>query len=570
MAKVALLIGVGDYASGLSPLPAAPRDVAALKQVLSNPEMGNFDRVRTLIDPSSMEMSVAIETWFRECQPDDLVLLYFSGHGVKDGNRDLYFATCNTRKGQEEIIRATAVAASFVRDSLKRSRARRQVVILDCCFSGAFGDFIAKEDGEVDIEQQLGAEGWVVLTSSSSLQYSFEQKETELSIYTRFLVEGLRTGAADEDEDGIIAVHELHQYASKKVQEIAPAVMNPKIIVLRDEGFNIQLAHAPTNDPELKYRLEAQRLAINGKFLAPARKLLDSLRDELELLDEVAAAIEEEVVRPYLEYQRKLQDYEQTLVESLREESPLSQYTRNQLRDYGNRQGLRNEDMEAIEAKILSSDNSTVTPNSETRFPADWRYWFQPILDTARTSRWFWLQYFLATVSGGFAASTFVHITVSTSVEVVGIVIGGVILGVAQWFVLKKQIVKPIWWIPITTGGWVVGWAVCGGLIKEAMALARHGFQFSNSLDLSEAVGDIAVGIAVIETTIGLAQWLLLRSQFSGSHWWIAATVVSGVASIPTIGVVGWTQAWIASWAVFGFITGSALAWLLQHSRRRV
>lgn len=40
---------------------------------------------------------------------------------------------------------------------MTRSRSRHKVVILDCCFSGAFGEgFLAKDDGVVDIENQLG------------------------------------------------------------------------------------------------------------------------------------------------------------------------------------------------------------------------------------------------------------------------------------------------------------------------------------------------------------------------------------------------------------------------------
>lgn len=197
MAKVALLIGVSEYREGLKPLPAAARDVTAMQEVLQNPEMGGFDEVKTLVNPNHSEMAVAIELWFREPQRDDLAVLFFSGHGVKDESRELYFAACDTRKIQENLIQATAVSASFVRNCLKRSRSKRQVMILDCCFSGAFSDLWAKDDGDVDLESQLGTEGAVVLTSSSSLQYSFEQEGSDLSIYTRYLVEGIRTGAAD-------------------------------------------------------------------------------------------------------------------------------------------------------------------------------------------------------------------------------------------------------------------------------------------------------------------------------------------------------------------------------------
>ena len=52
MGKYALLIGVGEYGEGLTPLPAAPRDVVAFAEVLQNPQMGGFDEVKPVINPN--------------------------------------------------------------------------------------------------------------------------------------------------------------------------------------------------------------------------------------------------------------------------------------------------------------------------------------------------------------------------------------------------------------------------------------------------------------------------------------------------------------------------------------
>jgi uncharacterized caspase-like protein len=251
VAKIALLIGVGEYGLGLNPLPGAVRDVEAMERVLQHPEMGQFDQVKTLTNPDPLVMQGEIETLFVDRDKDDLVLLFFSGHGVKDDSSRLYFATTITRKTtQGELVKSTAVPASFVLDVMKYSRSKRQVILLDCCFSGAFAeDMRAKDDGSVDIQTQLGGEGRAVLTSSTSTQYSFEQQDSDLSVYTRFLVEGMETGAADLDGNGVISIDELHDYAARKVQEAAPA-MKPKIYAV-EEGFKIRLAKAPIGDPKL-------------------------------------------------------------------------------------------------------------------------------------------------------------------------------------------------------------------------------------------------------------------------------------------------------------------------------
>ncbi|NEP02666.1 MAG: NACHT domain-containing protein [Symploca sp. SIO2E9] len=246
MVKIALLIGVSKYHSGFTPLPASTKDVEAMCGVLQNPELGNFDQVKMLVNPDKQEMEEQIEVAFTSTRhKNDLVLLFFSGHGVKDERGRLYLTTGITRKTEQgELIKATAVAASFVHDLMDNCRSRRQVVILDCCFSGAFAKgLLAKDDGKVDVRTQLGGEGRAILTSSSSMQYSFEQKGLELSIYTNYLVEGIKTGAADQDCDRMISVDELHEYAKGKVQAAVPA-MKPEIYAIK-EGYKILLAKAP-------------------------------------------------------------------------------------------------------------------------------------------------------------------------------------------------------------------------------------------------------------------------------------------------------------------------------------
>jgi uncharacterized caspase-like protein len=182
MDKIALLIGVTDYGSGLNALPSAIKDVEAVKRVLQHPDMGGFDEVKPLINPDPLTMQEAIQALFLDrCTKDDIVLLFFPGHGIKDERGKLYFATHITRKNsQGELVKATAVPASFVQEIMSDSRSKRQVVILDCCFSGAFAEgWSAKDDGSVNIQAQLGGEGRAVLTSSTSTQYSFEQKGLE-------------------------------------------------------------------------------------------------------------------------------------------------------------------------------------------------------------------------------------------------------------------------------------------------------------------------------------------------------------------------------------------------------
>ncbi|MEH2346969.1 MAG: caspase family protein [Nostoc sp.] len=358
MAKVALLIGVSEYEPGLNPLPAAVKDVEAMQQVLLHPEMGGFTEtdIMMLKNPQRQDMEEAIESLFAHRQKDDLLVLFFSGHGIKDDTGRLFLATRTTRKTPRgDLIRSSAVAASVVHESMSRSRSKRQVVILDSCFSGAFAEGLsAKDDGTVDIREQLGGEGRAVLTSSSSTQYSFEQQGSDLSIYTRYLIEGITTGAADLDEDGVVSIDELHEYASRKVREMQPA-MKPEIYTSR-EGFKIRLTKVPQGDPKQKYRKEVARYSNRGDVTFVGRKILDALRNRLGISEIEATAIEDEMlVVARQEFREKLHRYERDFTEALQQQVALSEDDINMLRlNLQQILGLRNEDTMPIEAQVTT------------------------------------------------------------------------------------------------------------------------------------------------------------------------------------------------------------------------
>jgi formylglycine-generating enzyme required for sulfatase activity len=351
VAKVALLVGVSEYQPGFQKLPSAIKDIQAMEMVLK--EKGEFDDVKTLDNPDPQKIQEEIYQLFNNRTSEDLVLFYFSGHGVKDHNRKFYLTTSQTSKGQDKKLKShTAIAASYLQERMTDSRSERQVIILDCCYAAAFAQGLTvKGDLEIDILAELGGKGRAILTSSNSTQESYTQDDLELSIYTHYLVEGIETGAADRDGDGKISVDELHEYTSKRVQEASPA-MTPQFYPV-EEGYKIYVARSPINDPKLKYRKEAEKYIHKGEFTNLGRLILNELQTKLGLSQEEANAIETELLQPYREYQQKLQKYEQAFREEVVEGGDLiSERTRNELKDYQTVLGLRDEDIAPIEARL--------------------------------------------------------------------------------------------------------------------------------------------------------------------------------------------------------------------------
>ena len=366
MSKLALLIGVSEYEAGLPSLPGAQRDLGAMDRVLQNPQRGNFDEISSLSNPSPTEMQLAIETLFLENRrKEDLILLYISGHGIRDDEGCLHLATRTTQLRQSgQIFTATAVPASFIQSCMSRSRSRRQVLILDCCFSGAFAEGMQAKSIQqpLSIQKQLGGEGRAILTSSTATQVSYAEEDA--SIYSRYLVEGIETGAADLNKDGTITIDELHQYAKRRTQEAAPA-MKPEIFAVR-EGYTIQLAKAPQGDPKLLYRKECEQRLVRGKASPIGRSILSKLQRELNLTDETATDIENEVLEPFQRYQSNLQEYRQVLAEAMAHESPFSDQTLEELQRLQQLLKLRDEDVSAI---LISEESVPIAISTQQNNP---------------------------------------------------------------------------------------------------------------------------------------------------------------------------------------------------------
>ncbi|MBD1851011.1 GUN4 domain-containing protein [Cyanobacteria bacterium FACHB-502] len=368
MAKIALLIGVSEYGKGLSKLPGTQGDLEMMRRVLENPQVGGFDQVQVLSNPDRTEMESAIEMVLTENRSsEDLILIYFSGHGVRDDDGTLYFATRITEtNAQGRIWVSKAIPASAVQGYMSRSRSQRQILILDCCFSGAFAkDMMARkaEVVAVDVKLQLGGEGRAVLTASTATQFSYEQEGG--GIYTRYLVQGLETGAADRDGNGQITVDELHEYAREKVREAAPT-MQPEIYAAR-EGYKIFIARAPQGDPRLIYRKELDDRAKQkrGKLSPIDRRALNYRSEELHIAPSEAEQIAREVLQPYQEFWRKLNEFEQAVKETVEYDPGLSADSLDDLRYFQQVLKLRDEDV----LPILKPFNLTLNPPYLTDSP---------------------------------------------------------------------------------------------------------------------------------------------------------------------------------------------------------
>ena len=228
----ALIIANDTYEhASLTQLRAPEADARSLAEVLGDPDIGGFD-VSVVRNAASYEVQAHIDDLFADSHPDDLLLLHFSGHGLKSDTGELFFAARNTRPDR---LGSTSVSADFVQRCMRSARARTIVLFIDCCYGGAFGEGVAvRAGGPVNVVDSFpagrlgGGRGRAVISASSAMEYAFEgttltaDHQPQPSVFTSALVEGLRSGEADRDEDGLVALGELYDYVFDRVREQNP------------------------------------------------------------------------------------------------------------------------------------------------------------------------------------------------------------------------------------------------------------------------------------------------------------------------------------------------------------
>jgi uncharacterized Tic20 family protein len=218
----ALLIATSRYSDPQLPaLRSSAVDAEGLRQVLSDPKIGNFD-VTACVDAPCQEWRQRIAAFFSEGSRDELLLLYVSSHGVKDKEGRLYFAATDTNVN---LLLATGISSSFIHEAANSGRSQRVVMIFDACFSGAFakGIQIKSAAQAVNVGEYFSeSTGRVVLTASDSYQFALAGASTEHftqpSLLSKHIMQGLRSGEADVDGDGEISTEDLLQYVVAQVR----------------------------------------------------------------------------------------------------------------------------------------------------------------------------------------------------------------------------------------------------------------------------------------------------------------------------------------------------------------
>lgn len=205
-AKVYLVsVGISDYPGRVNDLKLCDgdaRDLAALYKKNNQAET----ILLTNSKATTAAVTAAMKKLFQKAQPNDIVVLFYSGHGEKKG-LCLYDKTLTFK----EIMK--------IYDGLK---CKNKMIFSDSCFSGSLRSNATLQASDVQLTNNV-----MFFLGSRSNEYSIENGSAfNNSYFTHALIRAL-SGKADTNRNRIISAKELFTYVSKHVKEYSDDEQHP-------------------------------------------------------------------------------------------------------------------------------------------------------------------------------------------------------------------------------------------------------------------------------------------------------------------------------------------------------
>jgi len=229
----AVIIGVSRY-NHMPTLRYTDDDAFHLYAFLKSPEGGALpdDQISLLIDEQANRRDIIreLQKTFYRADENDVVMLYYSGHGLQGRMIPSDFDGYNNAVKYDEL-----------KNIVKQSRAKHKIVITDACHSGSLLASRSPLNFQLNgFYQQLSEadDGIAFITSSKGEEVSMESSGLRHGIFSHFLIQGLQ-GQADKNADLNVTISELYEYVQAEVQDYTKMAQNPLIFGQYDPDMPI-------------------------------------------------------------------------------------------------------------------------------------------------------------------------------------------------------------------------------------------------------------------------------------------------------------------------------------------
>lgn len=211
----AVVVGVAAY-SHMPSLNFTDDDAYRMFAFFKSPEGGALpdSQIKIIVDEGATRKNILkmMRSTFSQADTNDVILFYFSGHGLQNAFLPIDYDGHLNRLKHNEIKKIFA-----------ESNAKYKICIADACHSGSFqGEQMVKGTSNSTIQKYYDAfnrsqGGTALILSSKAEEVSIENAGLRQGIFTHFLIRGLK-GLADKDKDMIVTVVELFEYVKDSVK----------------------------------------------------------------------------------------------------------------------------------------------------------------------------------------------------------------------------------------------------------------------------------------------------------------------------------------------------------------
>jgi len=233
----ALIIAVASYPK-VCPLPASVlNDGRDMHTMLTSPANCSFNstNVALLVDSDATLAAIRreLEALAQRAKPDDTVVIFFSGHGMRLGDASDAASALIPFDCDPANLSGSILPEAEISSALNRIQARRVVVFIDACHSGAATSFKSLNDSlttlgytEKSLARLAEGTGRVLIASSRASEFSLVFDGARNSLFTEHLLNALRGGARTRG-DGLIRVFEVFNHVAEQVRAAAPGQQHP-------------------------------------------------------------------------------------------------------------------------------------------------------------------------------------------------------------------------------------------------------------------------------------------------------------------------------------------------------
>ena len=187
------------------------------------------DQVKVLIDEDATHDNIlaAMRDTYRQADENDVILFYFSGHGLPGSFLPVDY------DGQFNALRH-----EDVHDVLLSSRSRHKLVIADACHSGSLAARSGGGSAET-LSNYYNAltnaqASTALMMSSKGEEISMEDGGLRSGVFSHYLIRGLK-GEADANGDRLVTIQELFSFVHREVRGYTGNIQTPTLTGTYDE-----------------------------------------------------------------------------------------------------------------------------------------------------------------------------------------------------------------------------------------------------------------------------------------------------------------------------------------------